>query len=705
MRIFVIELELIIDQSPSIMKKANRLQHESSPYLLQHAHNPVDWYPWGDEAFEKAKSENKPILVSIGYSTCHWCHVMERESFENEGVAAFMNENFINIKVDREERPDVDSIYMEAVQMVSGGHGGWPLNCFLLPDGRPFFGGTYFPPRPVQGRPAWSQVLQNISRAYKERPHEVTAQADKLMTYLTQSEGQFISELEDLAEGEALVNADDLQETYYALREGFDRAEGGFGHAPKFPSVMALRYCLNYFHFSKQMEAMEQLQLSLDAMIYGGIYDQIRGGFARYAVDREWLIPHFEKMLYDNALLIGLLADSYKISRKPLYKETIEETTAWIEAEMLSPEGGFYTALDADSEGEEGKFYVWTKGEIAKALAAFSEEDRAHYYRYYDVSEEGNWEGKTILNRNQSLEGYCKDHQLDAEAFQQKLKEMNAALLELRAERIRPGLDDKMILAWNALTCTAYSKAFQALGDLHYLEIAEQNMSFMLEKFNPEGAQLLHTYKDNEAKYNAFLDDYALLIEALLSLYESTFKKEYLRKADELMRYAIEQFFDPVDQLFFYTAEHQKDIVLRKKDMYDSAMPSGNSTMVHNLLYLGVLMDRLEYREYAGNSIKAMKKSIMRYPQSFGRWANALFSFAQAPKEIAVVGPKFWEFTRALQSFFIPHSVYCAAASADAEYPLLAARAADGKTAIYICENYSCQLPLYQLEDAVERLI
>lgn len=687
------------------MKKANRLEQESSPYLLQHAYNPVDWYPWGTEAFEKAKEENKPILVSIGYSTCHWCHVMERESFENESVAAFMNANFINIKVDREERPDIDSIYMEAVQLVTGGHGGWPLNCFLLPDKRPFFGGTYFPPRPVQGRPAWPQVLQNINKAFQERPHEVVGQADKLMDYLTKAEGQFVEELQDLGEGEKIISNDDLEETYYALREGFDRAEGGFGNAPKFPSTMALRYCLNYYHHSKQMEAMEQLQLSLDAMIYGGIYDQIRGGFARYTVDREWLIPHFEKMLYDNALLIGLLADSYKLTRKPLYKEAIQETTAWLEAEMLSNEGGFYSALDADSEGEEGKFYIWSKAEVNEALANFSEEDRMHYTAFYDISEEGNWEGKNILRRKQSLEGYAQAQELNQEEFQNKLKTMNAVLLKERAERIRPGCDDKIILSWNALCCTAYCKAFQALGDLHYLEVAQANMDFLLDKFNPEDNQLKHTYKDGVAKYDAFLDDYALLIEALLALYESTFELKYLEQANELMQYTLNSFLDPVDQLFYYTSEGQKDVIMRKKDMYDSAVPSGNSTIVHNLFKLGILLDQLEYREQAERSIQAMKTTIMRYPQSFGRWANAFFALANPSKEIAIVGPKFWEATRALQSFYIPQAIYCAAAVAKAEIPLLAGRGEEGKTPIYICENYSCQLPFYHIEDAVAALV
>lgn len=508
----------------------NRLAKESSPYLLQHAHNPVDWFPWGDEAFEKAKAEDKPILVSIGYSTCHWCHVMERESFEDETVAAFMNEYFINIKVDREERPDVDSIYMEAIQMINGGHGGWPLNCFLLPDGRPFFGGTYFPPRQAHGRASWMMVLNNIQTAYNKRRNEVLAQAEKIMSYIASSDSYFVSDLAGMAANENPFDLAYLEQTFNVLKQGFDSIDGGFGHAPKFPSVMPLLYCLNYHHYTANREAMEHLQLSLDAMIYGGIYDQIGGGFARYSVDKVWLAPHFEKMLYDNALLVSLLADSYKATGKTLYRETIEETLVWVEREMLSTEGGFYSALDADSEGVEGKFYVWSKEEVEHILG----EEAALFCQFYDLSEEGNWEETNILRRLQSFAGFAKQHGIAEAELRTKMKAGRDKLLSARAGRIRPGLDDKILLAWNALMCTAYCKAYQATSTRHYRDIAEKNMAFLLEKFSNADGSILHDYKNGKAKNNGFLDDYALLIEALLACYEISFDKKYLEKADAL---------------------------------------------------------------------------------------------------------------------------------------------------------------------------
>lgn len=678
----------------------NKLITENSPYLLQHAHNPVDWHPWGEEAFEKAKTENKPILVSIGYSTCHWCHVMERESFEDEAVAAFMNTHFVNIKVDREERPDVDSIYMEAVQMVTGGHGGWPLNCFLLPDGRPFFGGTYFPPKQAHGRSSWSMVLDNIQQAFQNRPQEILAQADKLMEYIQQSDNYFINVLEDIDITQKQFDVTQLETAYTVLQENFDESSGGFGHAPKFPGTMALRFCLNYYYFTQHTAAMEHLQLSLDAMIYGGIYDQLGGGFSRYAVDKNWLVPHFEKMLYDNALLIGLLADSYKLTKKSLYKETIEETLGWVEREMLSAEGGFYAALDADSEGVEGKYYVWSKKEVREILQS----DADLFCAFYDVTDEGNWEEVNILHRSQSFAGFAGDRGMDEHELKQRLTAMRRLLWEARENRIRPGLDDKILLSWNAMMCTAYCKVYQALGEAHYRETALQNMQFLLEKFSKSDYTLFHSYKEGKVKYDAFLDDYALLIEALIELYQITFDAKWLEKAEGFAEHVLEEFLDPADQLFFFTAVSQTDIVLRKKDLYDNAVPSGISTMVHNLQKLAILLDKSGYREQAQLTMLNMRDAILKYPQSFGRWANALFAEVYPSKEIAIVGKDFEEKAMALQQYFFPNAIYCAADKPNPILPLLAGRETGEQTLIFVCSNYTCQLPTDSVERAREQL-
>jgi len=681
------------------MKHTNRLSQETSPYLLQHAHNPVDWYPWGDEAFEKAKLENKPVLVSIGYSTCHWCHVMERESFENEEVAAFMNEHFVNIKIDREERPDVDSIYMEAVQMISGGQGGWPLNCFLLPDRRPFYGGTYFPPRQAHGRSSWLMVLNNIRNAFSKRPEEVKAQADKLMNYISDADNYFLSSIN---QNENQLTISDIESCFSALSNNFDTTSGGFGHAPKFPSTMALRFCLNHYHFGNNNDALQHLQLSLDAMIYGGIYDQLGGGFSRYTVDKEWLVPHFEKMLYDNALLVGLLSDTYKITKKALYKETVEETLEWLVKEMSSAEGAFYSALDADSEGIEGKFYVWTKSDIDTIL----QEEAPLFCEFYDVSADGNWEHSNILNRPQSFAGFCAKKGLDEEAFKIMMKNCRAKLMDEREKRIRPGLDDKILLAWNALMCTACCKAYEAFGLEKYKELALSNIAFLCAKFIKTDGTVLHDYKNGSAKTGGFLDDYAYLIEALIAVYEICFDKKYLKTALMLTELVIEEFYDPTDSLFFYSSKNQKDLIIRKKDLYDNAMPSGNSTMTGNLRNLGLLFNRPDFLEISYKSLQTMKKSIQKYPQSFALWANHFFSHCYPVKEIAICGPKYLEFALELKQFYLPFSVFAASIAADSEIALLEERNPKNElTEIYVCSNYSCQLPCNNIEGALVLLI
>lgn len=673
----------------------NRLQHETSPYLLQHAGNPVDWYAWKPEALARARAENKPILVSIGYSTCHWCHVMEHESFENEDIAAFMNDNFVCIKVDREERPDVDAIYMEACQILNGS-GGWPLNCFLTPDGRPFYAGTYFPPRPAHNRPSWLQVLQHMSRVWESERDKVFEQAERITARIRGNDEVFVQNIGPEFAGEEAFPAD-LPDTIFArMRDSFDRAEGGFGGAPKFPSTMAIQYLLNYHWFRRQPEALEQALLSLDKMIQGGIYDQIGGGFARYSTDREWLAPHFEKMLYDNALLVCVLAEAYKLTKKDLYRETIEETLEYIRRDMTHAEGGFYSAEDADSEGQEGKFYVWDKAEIEQLLG----EDAALFCDFYDVREGGNWEHVSILRRLQSYEEYARLNDLDLAVLKQRLRAGRERLFAHRAQRIRPGLDDKILLGWNALMASAYAAAFTALGREEYRAAALRSLDFCLEKFaQPDGEALFHTWKNGQAQYDAFLDDYAFFIAALLDGYQISFDPRYLQRAGKYADYVLSYFSDPASPMLFFTAENQTDIVLRKKDLYDSATPSGNSTMAHNLQRLGILLDRREWRDKARQMLLAIRDTLARYPLSFERWAGAVLNEVHPYHEIAVVGDNAFEKAVQLQTVFVPNKVVAASRGENGSVPLLAGKTGEGDALIYICRDFACQRPIRTFDE------
>jgi uncharacterized protein YyaL (SSP411 family) len=674
----------------------NRLQYETSPYLLQHAHNPVDWYAWKPEAFEKAKKEDKPILVSIGYSTCHWCHVMERESFENEEIAKFMNEHFINIKVDREERPDIDQIYMEACQVISGS-GGWPLNCFLLPDGRPFYAGTYFPPEAKYQRPSWMQVLQNLSNAYHNQKETVESQAARLVEVIQKSDTSLVGNQIEGLEAQQVFTPVILQNIFHTLKNRFDNENGGFGGAPKFPGAMGLEYLLNYSHFFKDETARKHVEFSLDKMIMGGIYDQIGGGFARYTVDAKWLVPHFEKMLYDNALLISLISEAYKLTKKEIYKETIEETLAWIEREMTSEEGGFYSALDADSEGEEGKFYIWDKKEIESVLG----EDAEVFCKFYDVSERGNWEGKNILNRQRNLEDFVHWYGIEnAENVRSSIKKSGEQLMGVRAGRIRPGLDDKILLDWNALQCTAYAKAYAALGKEKYKEMAVRNLEFLLSKFSKGEDQiaLFHTYKNGQAQYDAFLNDYAYLIEALINVYEITFDDNLLTRAEAFTEFVINNFLDEDAKLFYFTSSSQEDLIVRRKDLYDSATPSGNSTMIHNLQKLGVILDKEKYKNMAAEMLLNLRDAIERYPSSFGKFATGMINQVFSLNEIAVVGPGAEKLANELNSEFVPNKVLMATVEENSEFPLLKDKTHDGTTHIYICKDYACQKPVKTIE-------
>lgn len=664
---------------------SNRLIKETSPYLLQHAHNPVDWYPWGEEAFKKAKEENKPLLVSIGYAACHWCHVMEKESFENKEVAALMNQHFVNIKVDREERPDVDQIYMEAVQAISGS-GGWPLNVFLTPDKKPFYGGTYFPPHRAYNRASWTEVLLSIFQAYTERKEEIEQQANTLTEHIKSSNA---FGLKAGVEMHSVFDEKKITEAYQNIMKAADLQWGGFGRAPKFPQTFTINFLMRYAHLYHNKEALKQALLSLDKMTQGGIYDHIGGGFARYATDTEWLVPHFEKMLYDNALLVTSLAEAYQLTGNHFYKEIIEDTLAFTERELMHKEGSFYSAIDADSEGEEGKYYVWAYEEVQTVL----ENDADIFCSYFNITPAGNWEGTNIPWIQLSLNEFAVQNNIPVSRLKEVITKGRKKLLKQREQRIRPLTDDKILLGWNALMNIAYSKAFQATGNERYKVVAERNMEFLLHEFKNDNL-FFHTWKEGTAKYPAFLDDYAYLISALIELAQSTSTFAWLNKAKQIMQEVLANFSDDESVFFFYTHKNQEDILLRKKEMHDGATPSGNSVMAQNLYRLSILYDNLPWRRQAEDMLQGIGDAAVKYPSSFGVWISLLFEIISGTNEIAIVGINQKNYLTEILKLFIPHKLVMASATPDATYPLLANKGEESKTYIYLCKNYACMQPV-----------
>jgi len=685
------------------MQHTNRLAKETSPYLLQHAHNPVDWFPWGPEALEKARSEDKPILVSIGYAACHWCHVMERESFEDVETAAFMNEHFVNIKIDREERPDLDHIYMDAVQAIAG-NGGWPLNVFLTPEAKPFYGGTYFPPRPIYNRSSWKEVLNGVSTTFRERRAEVEQQAESLTRHVatagsfgtggnTPSAGTGAkSPVGDPGAAATIFSRETLQKIKDQLMATADKKEGGFGGAPKFPQSFSIRYLLHYYHYTGDQDALDQACLSLDKMILGGIYDQLGGGFARYSTDDQWLVPHFEKMLYDNALLVIALSEAFQATGRQLYRSAIKETIDFVVRELSNNQGGFYSALDADSEGIEGKYYVWEKAEIDALLG----EAAPLFCEVYGVTEEGNWEEKNILTRTgRAL----------TEDEQRQLAQARELLLRHRSGRIAPALDDKVLLGWNALMNLACSKAYAALGDDRYRELAVNNMAFIQQRM--KGADSLHSYYHSykgEARYPAFLDDYANLIAALIGLQEVTGDGKYLLEARAVAVTVLEHFSDAESGFFFYTHDGQKDVVVRKKEIYDGATPSGNSMMAFNLLYLSVISEKPEWEERAYKMASALQRPVITYPGSFGIWATLFQAFTYNIPEVVITGEQPEKARKEFLSHLIPYRVFQSADRKDTQFPLLRDKPVEKLTLIFLCKNYACQLPVNEVATAVRNL-
>ncbi len=682
----------------------NRLINETSPYLLQHANNPVDWYPWGEEALERARSEDKPILLSIGYSACHWCHVMERESFENETIAGLMNDNFVSIKVDREERPDLDQVYMQAVQMLTGS-GGWPMTVFLTPEGKPFYGGTYFPPEDRQGMPGFPRLLTSIAEAYSTNRGEIDRVTQQLTTQMSQSN--------QVSQGTSILTVDILHQAYSSLATNFDYQNGGFGNAPKFPQPMTPEFLLRYYHHGYNPRALELVELTLEKMAYGGIYDQIGGGFHRYSTDAYWLVPHFEKMLYDNALLARVYLHTYLITGRALYRRVVEETLDYVLREMTDSSGGFYSAQDADSEGVEGKFFVWSPDEINSVMG---DADGEVFAGYYGVTAGGNFEGKNILNIRQDPEEFAETKGLTADQLGDIINRGSKALLEVRDQRIHPMRDDKVLASWNGLMLRSFAEAAAALGRPDYLAVAIKNAEFLAGSMK-SGGRLLRTYRDGQAKLLGYLEDYSFVIDGLLALYEATFDLRWLDEAVTLADSMIELFWDEGIGGFYDTGSDHETLVVRPRDVFDNAQPCGGSVASDVLLRLAVFTGNNDYSAKAAVPLRSLHQAMSQSPGGTGHWLSALDFYVSPPKEIAVIGPRDDPATQALLDTvfhrFLPNKVVMgvetplipAVDNSEADIPLLAGRGmVGGLPSAYVCQNYACQLPVTDPADLAEQL-
>ena len=674
-------------------KHTNRLSNETSPYLLQHAHNPVDWYSWGEEALARAKREDKPILLSIGYSACHWCHVMERESFENEGIAAIMNQHFVNIKVDREERPDLDEIYMNAVQIMTR-QGGWPMTMFLTPGLQPFYGGTYFPPDDRYGRPGFANVLQAVAAAYRDRRGDVSKQADEIVEHLTQ-----MSSVSDHGHD---LTTDLLDGAFRHYRSTFDSQFGGFGDAPKFPPSMGLPFLLRYWLRTENPNALEMAELTLEKMALGGMYDQLGGGFHRYSTDAVWLVPHFEKMLYDNAQLVVAYLEAYQATKKPLYCEVAKETLDYVLREMYDAEkGGFYSAQDADSEGVEGKFFVWSLDEVGRILGR---ENAEIFCEYYDITESGNFEGESILHVQTPLDIFAKKLRRDEAELEAILLEEKQKLFEVREGRIKPGLDDKILTSWNGIMIRGMAVGYQLLNDQRYLEAAEKSADFILTELSQADGLLLRTYRAGKSHLNAYLEDYSYLSAGLVALYEASFNPRWLQQAERLTEIMIEQFWDDSSSGFFFTGKAHESLIVQSKSAYDSATPSGTAMAVHSLLRLAKHLDRPDFREKAVQALGLYYHQMENAPSGSGQLLCELEFLLSTPREIAVVGEKNADDTKVvlqeIHGRFLPNKILALLdpsnnkSSADVSTPLTAGKTQiEGKATVYVCENYACQVP------------
>jgi hypothetical protein len=665
---------------------ANALIHETSPYLLQHAHNPVNWVPWGDEAFEKAKEENKLIIISIGYSACHWCHVMEHQTFEDSAAAALMNEHYVCIKVDREERPDVDQVYMTAVQLMTRS-GGWPLNVVTLPDGRPVWGGTYFP------KENWMDALQQVWDVYQNEPEKMLAYAENL------TEGVRQSELVQLNTNKAHFTIADANTIFKNWKTNFDNIEGGPNRAPKFPLPNNYEFLLHYGHLAGNADALHHVELTLKKMAYGGIYDQVGGGFARYSTDALWKAPHFEKMLYDNAQLISLYSKAWQKYKNPLYASIITETIDWLNRELSGSDGEYYSALDADSEGEEGKFYVWTEQELQ---AIIPDEDWTDFTQYYDLKK-GLWEhGNIILVRRDFT-----PHETNSTEWNNKLNSWKALLLEERSKRVRPGLDDKSLTSWNAMMITGLVDASKVtplppFKGRDYLSRAQRTAEWLLKNQSQKDGSLYHSYKKGKSSIEGLIEDYAFSIQAFLHLFEATGEQRYLHQANDWMKYAKTHFEDTATGLFYMRSLGSKQLIAKSLETVDNVIPASNSVMAENLFMLGHYLDNESYHEQALHMLNQVNKErLLAYGESYSNWGQLLLRITYPHYEVAIAGKEAQEKYQQLQQHYLPNVVWIQSQS-KSELPLLENRYVSGTTRIYVCQDKVCQLPVEEIEKAVK---
>lgn len=664
------------------MKKQNRLSLASSPYLLQHAGNPVDWYEWGEEALNKAKQENKPLLISIGYAACHWCHVMAAESFSDDTIATYMNEHFVCVKVDREERPDIDQIYMDAAHMISG-RGGWPLNAIALPDGRPFYAATYFPPN------QWLDVLSQLNQVFETDPARVLKAAESI-TY-----GIAANPFPDVVVDKE-VSIELYHDSFKNHIRNIDFELGGYKKSPKFMMPVGIEFLLQYYSFTRQTKALEAVEVTLNAMGRGGLNDQIGGGFARYSTDERWLVPHFEKMLYDNAQLISLYSKAFQVTKNEFYKETVEKTIAFAERELLHPDGGFYASIDADSEHEEGKFYVFEKNEIEFIL---DKETSALIIEFYNITEEGNWEHKkNILHFTEPKKTFANLHGLSAQEFENRLSEVNKKLFDHRSQRIRPGTDDKILCSWNALMVTAYVNAFKAISDKKYLNAAIKNACFIEQNLMKTDGGLYRVFKNGKASVDAFLDDYALLAEAFVELYQVTFDKHWLNKALQITDYVLAHFTNQNQDMFYFTSDNAGELAARKYDYSDNVIPASNSVFAHVLFKLSVLTTNAGYMLIAQNMIKKVMDETVAHGAYYANWAQLLGLLVFPKTEIAILGNDAHAKANKIQQNYYP-SLVMAGGNME-NLPILTNRLVSDKTLIYVCVDNVCNLAVENTEDA-----
>ncbi|MEX0981905.1 MAG: thioredoxin domain-containing protein [Bacteroidales bacterium] len=660
--------------------------HESSPYLLQHAHNPVNWYPWGEEALKKAQEENKMLIISVGYAACHWCHVMEHESFEDTAVANLMNKYFVSIKVDREERPDVDQIYMNAAQLITG-RGGWPLNAFALPDGKPFFAGTYFP------KNEWIKVLNYFVDIQQKNPSSLTEQAEKV------TQGIHSIENVPLRDEQVTFSMQDLDNMFDNWKPNIDFKKGGGNRAPKFPMPSNWEYLLHYSYLSDNKQALQAVTTTLDNMAFGGIYDHMGGGFARYSTDVNWHVPHFEKMLYDNGQLISLYAHAWQHTKNHLYKEVAYETLDFIEREMTSPEGGFYSSLDADSEGEEGRFYVWTKKEIEKALGNNS----GSFMNYYNVTNSGNWEhGKNILFRKQSDEEFAAKHKMNVDELRKIISEGETVLLKARSKRIRPGLDDKILTSWNALMLKGYVHAYRAFGEERFLKAALRNADFLLKNAITDGG-ITRNYKNGKSSIPGFLDDYAFVISAFIELYQATFDEKWLNEANELTGYTIKHFFDASSGMFFYSHNEHSNLISRKMEVSDNVIPASNSEMAKNLFFLGTLLYNEKYLGMAKQMLINVQNDVYQNIYFYSNWGIVEAQFISQPYEVAIVGKEYGTMRKEMDQHYLPNTLLLGGEN-EGSLELLQNKTIKGQTTIYVCRDKTCKLPVTTVQQALHQI-